>query len=98
MSELQDAIDLLEDDKYRVPEEGKARFLVFRAARKNANPDYEAAWRHYFKGELPPEGGAYDHFCNAVNLALGITEDTGLVPRPPRQPDPKLIGRLEGDK
>ncbi len=39
--------------------------------------DYEAAWRHYFKGELPPEGGAYDHFCNAVNLALGITEDTG---------------------
>ena len=24
-----------------------------------ANPDYEAAWRYYFKGELPPQGKAY---------------------------------------
>lgn len=37
MSELDDAIDLLTDDKYRSPEITDARFLVLKAARRYAN-------------------------------------------------------------
>ena len=37
VSELDDAIDLLTDDKYRPPEITDARFLVLKAARRVAN-------------------------------------------------------------
>ncbi len=40
-------------------------------SREEVTIDYEAAWWHYFK--LKPEGDAYQHFCNSVNVALGDT-------------------------
>ena len=74
MSDLQDAIDRYDDPSPRALEWEDVMVLA-EAARRVANLDLEAAWLHYYGGQLKPEGDAYQHFCNAVNIALGITED-----------------------
>ena len=74
VSELDDAIDLLTDDKYRSPEITDARFLVLKAARRVANPDIEAALSVYDAcSEDHPDEVSYVRAI--VNAALGITTE-----------------------
>ena len=77
---LQDAIDLLTDDKYRPSEITDARFVVLQAARRVANLDYESATDIISRLRYIETGDEWDDkiddiAAEAVNVALGITTE-----------------------
>jgi len=74
MSELQDAIDLLTDDKYRPPEITDARFLVLKTARRVANLDIEKAVKAYMAYTATDERTAR-FGVDRIVAALGITTE-----------------------
>ncbi len=82
MPKLQDDIRLVGQLDSPIKEIREATTRVVEAARKYANPDYEAAWRVWYQMNFWPWWMRWlKHWLRTpiklmVDAALGITEDT----------------------
>ena len=95
-TELQDAADRLAN---RIPLEPGDREILVEAARRVANPDYEAfhkALYEWYHSERPMSPDVEKELLNA---ALGVTEDTPLMGSdlPPRRPGTVAIEDITED-